>query len=217
MSKNRKKIVFLAIFLIINLIFIDFVSAEDYNNYSKELLSCGGGMVTGIPSIIPNVVSTIYTIIQVAIPVVLVIFGLLDLVKGIIASKEDEIKKGQSIFIKRLITAALIFFVFAMVKFVISLVADDNTQGILDCAECFINKNCDGESQKFYCVVDGYTVNYDPNSDDDYVQRHNNPEMIRNINIEYEPSNSLECQYVAIEETPYQGSSGGYNVRVYKK
>ena len=41
--------------------------------------------------------------------------------------------------------------------------------------------------------------------------------MIRNINIEYEPSNSLECQYVAIEETPYQGSSGGYNVRVYKK
>ena len=71
--------------------------------------------------------------------IVLVIMGMLDLFKGIYAQKEDEIKKGQQIFIKRLITAALVFFVVLIVKLVISLVADDKGTGIIECASCFLN------------------------------------------------------------------------------
>ena len=43
-------------------------------------------------------------------------------------------------FIKRLVSALIIFFVFAIVKLVISLVADDTK--IMDCADCLINNDC---------------------------------------------------------------------------
>lgn len=114
-----------------------------YANYDKSTVSCGEGenMVTGIPKLLPQVVSIAYTLIQVVIPILLVIFGSLDLAKGITAQKEDEIKKGQQMFIKRLITAAVVFFVFVLVKVVISMVADGSSSKILNCTECFIKNN----------------------------------------------------------------------------
>ena len=41
------------------------------------------------------------------------------------------------------IAAALIFFVFVIVKVIISFVADESSVAIMECAECFINNNCD--------------------------------------------------------------------------
>ena len=105
---------------------ISFVSAETYDNINADsLLSCGNGMMTDIPVLIPKVVSIAYIIIQIAVPVVLVIMGSLDLFKGITAGKEDEIKKGQQIFVKRLIAAALVFFTFVITKVLISFIEND--------------------------------------------------------------------------------------------
>ena len=86
---------------------------------------------------IPNTVHTIIVVIKIAVPVLLVIFGMLDLFKGITAQKEDEIKKGQNLFVKRLISAAIIFFVISIVQLLVSFVASD--EGIMTCANCFIN------------------------------------------------------------------------------
>ena len=120
------------------------VLADTYNNYDgTSIVSCGDGMIDNIPALIPKVVSVAYTIIQIAVPVTLVITGSLDLFKGISAQKEDEIKKGQQLFIKRLISAALVFFVFVIVKVVISFVADGSSSSIMDCAQCFIENECD--------------------------------------------------------------------------
>lgn len=138
-----KKVLNILLIVLINLIFIDIVGAETYNNYSPATVSCGGGLLTSIPNAVPKVVSIVYTIIQIAIPVILVVMGTLDLFKGITAQKEDEMKKGQQMFVKRLIAAALIFFVFVIVKVIISFVADGSSVAIMECAECFINNNCD--------------------------------------------------------------------------
>ena len=98
---------------------------------------------------IPKTVSTIITLIKIAAPVILVIFGMLDLFKGIMQQKEDEIKKGQQIFIKRLISGALIFFVFSIVQFIVGFVADSsNRNGIMDCVQCFINYDCKSDAEK---------------------------------------------------------------------
>lgn len=92
---------------------------------------------------IPNTVSIIVTVIKIAVPVLLVIFGMMDLFKSIIAQKEDEIKKGRQIFIKRLISGALVFFVFTIVQLVITFVAGKNSRGdIVSCMQCFINGKC---------------------------------------------------------------------------
>jgi hypothetical protein len=140
----KKKILIVFVAMAGLLISFNPVIAETYGNYDKDgIVSCGGGMIETIPSLIPRVISDAYTIIQVAVPVVLVIVGSLDLFRGISAPKEDDIKKGQQMFIKRLISAALVFFVFAIVKVVISFVADSSNSAIMECTQCFIENKCD--------------------------------------------------------------------------
>lgn len=85
---------------------------------------------------IPKIVSTIIKAIQIVVPVLLIVFGSIDLVKGLVAQKEDEIKKGQQTLIKRLIAGAIVFFVIALVKIVIGLVSDNG--GVWDCACKFV-------------------------------------------------------------------------------
>ena len=91
--------------------------------------ACGGL----IPSEITNTIGTIYNILLIAIPVIIVLFGLIDLVKAVASGKEDDIKKGTTIFIKRLITGLIVFFVLAIVKFVVNLIQTDNTEGVASC------------------------------------------------------------------------------------
>ena len=123
-------------------------SSGDYQNYNpNDIKSCGFGSkkIENIPALIPRTTNIIYTIIQIAVPVVLVLLGSIDLVKGIIAQKEEDIKKGQKTFIKRLIAGAIIFFIFMLIKLFVSLVADNDNDNntIIDCLECFIENKCD--------------------------------------------------------------------------
>ena len=110
-------------------------------------VSCGSGqgMVTGIPKKIPELTSFAITVVQVAVPVILVIMGAIDLFKGITAQKEDEMKKGQQMFIKRLAVGAIIFLIVIVVKFIISIVADTNQANIVDCIDCFVSNACGKE------------------------------------------------------------------------
>ena len=120
--------------------------SQTYNNLNKETVSCGSGMISGVPSSIPKAVNIVYTVLQIVVPIIIVILGMIDLIKAVIASKEDEIKKAQMTFIKRLIAGALVFFVFVVVKLLVSVVADNSTSAnkIIDCADCFLNgiDNC---------------------------------------------------------------------------
>ena len=105
-------------------------------------VACGN--LTDIPSKFPKLSSEIFTIIEIAVPLLLVIMGTLDLFKGITADKEDEMAKGRKMFVKRLITGALVFFVFAITKLVISFL-DNKTSynNITGCMNCFIRNECD--------------------------------------------------------------------------
>ena len=115
---------------------------QTYHNINNKTVSCGDETIKGIPKMIPEVVHIVYLVIQIVVPIIVVILGMIDLVKAVIAGKEDEIKKHQMTFIKRLIAAALVFFVFVIVKLVVSLVAD--TGNVMSCADCFLNgvDNC---------------------------------------------------------------------------
>lgn len=87
-----------------------------------------------------TIIGLIITVMQILAPVLLVIFGLMDVVKSVAAQKEDDIKKSQQIFIKRTIAAVMVFFVIAIVKFGISLFAKGSEGGIMSCVQCFIKK-----------------------------------------------------------------------------
>lgn len=122
---------------------------NEYSNYENTFVSCGiteknkEPLIKKIPKSIPSLIHIIYLAILIAVPILLVIFGMLDLFKGLTSQKEDEIKKGQQLFVKRLIAAALIFFVLMIIKLLIGAVADSNKNGIIDCVDCFIGNDCD--------------------------------------------------------------------------
>ena len=82
----------------------------------------------------------IVLVIKIGVPIVLIFLGMLDFLKGVAASKEDEIKKGQQVFIKRLIAGFLVFFTFTIVQFVIGLLPGEDG-GIIDCANMILNGN----------------------------------------------------------------------------
>lgn len=112
--------------------------------FAANIASCDS-TISGaiIDEKVPKLVSTAITIIKIVVPILLVVFGMLDLMKGITAQKEDEIKKGQQLFIKRLISGALVFLVFTIVQFIVSFVADeDDKTDIMTCAQCFLNGDC---------------------------------------------------------------------------
>ena len=70
----------------------------------------------------------IIPLIQLGVPILLIIFGMLDLGKAVMASKEDEIKSAQKLLIKRAIYAVAIFFVVLIVQLVFGLLADNGEQ-----------------------------------------------------------------------------------------
>ena len=92
-------------------------------------------------------IKSVIDLIQIIVPIILIIFGMLDLAKAIMAQKEDEIKKGQQTFIKRCIAAVIVFFVVMVVQMVVSFVSNDNDD-ISSCLKCFINGDASG------CKVD---------------------------------------------------------------
>ena len=105
-----------------------------------DKVACGN--LADIPSKLPKLSSEIYTLIEVAVPVLLVIMGTIDLFKGITANKEDEMVKARKVFVKRLITGALVFFIMAITKFLVSVVDSSNSTKIMDCVRCFIDNKC---------------------------------------------------------------------------
>ena len=98
---------------------------------------CGDGIIT-MDRMIPDIFSLIITLIKIGVPILLIIFGMLDLGKAVMAQKEDEIKKSQQLFLKRLLSAALVFFVVMIVQVVFKLVAKDSDD-VWNCVNCFIN------------------------------------------------------------------------------
>lgn len=109
--------------------------------------TCGGTNLI-FSGTFPYLVSTVVTIIKIAVPILLIIFGMLDLGKAVVAAKEDEIKKGQQTFIKRAIAAAIVFFVIQVVQIIVRFISG-NDQNIAGCFNCFIS----GETDTGACEI----------------------------------------------------------------
>ena len=112
-------------------------------------IACGN--INNIPPRIPQVMSGLISIVQVIVPVLMVIFGVIDLVKALSTQKEDEIKAQQKTLVKRIIVGSLIFLVVLLTKFFVNIAAsgDENKRSIISCVDCFTNYNragCSGSS-----------------------------------------------------------------------
>ena len=113
-------------------------------NYCTSLLPAGTGEEAGIPEGIGNVVHLIVVAIQIVVPILLIIWGMIDFAKAIIGQDEDKIKAGQKTFIKRLIAAVVVFLIVTIVQLAITLAASVGGEGndagtVWGCAKSLIN------------------------------------------------------------------------------
>ena len=101
-----------------------------------------------VPNVLFNVVSTIITGIKIVVPILLIIWGMLDFAKSVVAKKEEDIKKYQKAFVSRLISALVVFLIIFIVQFAVNLISGvedtSNPDGttvsdIWSCSKKFIN------------------------------------------------------------------------------
>ncbi len=76
--------------------------------------------------------------IQIGVPIILIVVGMIDFAKAVAAKDEGEIKKAQNGLIKKAIAAVLVFFVMTIVSLLMTIIGYN--QGDLDsCLSCVKN------------------------------------------------------------------------------
>jgi len=112
---------------------------------SSNATLCNGVL---IPNQLFNAVALIIRIIQIAVPILLVIFGMIDFAKSVVAKSEDDVKKYRKNFTSRLVSAIIVFLIVWIVQLAVSLVSSvedkTNEEGqtisdIWSCSKKFIN------------------------------------------------------------------------------
>ena len=127
-------------------------NGEGYCNVDNLLfVGCGGA--SDIPMQVPALISLLVNLLKIATPIILIFISIITLVKAMAAQKEDEIKKATSSLIKKIIAAVMVFFVVAIVQFIVSVVAEDEYTGFEDCLNCFLNNKC--KTTTYYKTVVG--------------------------------------------------------------
>lgn len=101
--------------------------------------------VCGIPPEITNTIGAVYNILLIAVPILIILFGVIDFVKAVISGKDEEIKKNTGTFVKRLITGVLVFFVLALVKFLIGIIKTNNTSGVVSCLDSIFGNSASSD------------------------------------------------------------------------
>lgn len=95
-----------------------------------------------------QLVGYVLLVFKIVIPILLIIFGIIDLGKAVIASKEDEIKKATGSLVRRAIAAVIIFLIPTIVSFIISMVGGFSAEANQDyevCRTCIVNPSeCSG-------------------------------------------------------------------------
>lgn len=71
------------------------------------------------------IVGFVLNLIQWVVPIILIVLGTVDLVKAVIAGKEEEIKNNQKTLVKRIIAAIIIFLIPLIVSVITGLLGTD--------------------------------------------------------------------------------------------
>lgn len=134
-------IVFTALFMFFAVPSVHADEPDDRNfMITNKYVGCGNGIIKKMPSQIPDVTKRLYDLAMIVTPIILIVMGTIDLVKGIMSGKEEDMKKGRETFIKRLIVGMLVFLVALIAKFAVSVVAGNNSNytRIINCMDCFL-------------------------------------------------------------------------------
>lgn len=84
-------------------------------------------------------------IFKIVVPIILIIFGMIDLGKAVISSDDKAVSKAAKSLLMRCIAAVCIFFVPTIVSFVVKLVDTSAADNSTVCANCISSPGGSGE------------------------------------------------------------------------
>ena len=79
-----------------------------------------------------QIVGIILLVFKIVIPILLIVWGMLDLGKAVVAAKDDEIKKATKSLAFRAIAGILIFFIPTLVSVIIGMISNFSSSGAMD-------------------------------------------------------------------------------------
>lgn len=82
-----------------------------------------------VPDFIIKTVAYIIEFIRIGVPLLLVIFGMVDLAKAVVAKEDKDMKKYQMLFLRKLLAGALVFFVISVTTFMLRVIDSAETDG----------------------------------------------------------------------------------------
>lgn len=124
---------------------------NNQNNYNYILdvsaidaLSCSNENVMKVLELF----SVLFIILKVAIPLIIVILGIISLAKVIISDDQNMLSNAISSLIKKFLIGVFIFFIPTLISTIIGYIDDaDNVRSeYRACTECLLNSNCTGSS-----------------------------------------------------------------------
>ena len=84
---------------------------------------------------IMTIIGYVIFAIKVIVPVILVLFGMIDLTRAIMEKDESNIKKAQSLLIKRIIYGVAVYLVVTIVSLIMNLIVSDDSSW-KSCVKC---------------------------------------------------------------------------------
>lgn len=92
-----------------------------------------------------QVVGYVLLVFKIVIPILLIIWGMIDLGRAVVAAKDDEIKKQTKSLAMRAISAVIIFFIPTIVSMIMGLIGSfaDIENDWKVCRNCITNPNSD--------------------------------------------------------------------------
>ncbi len=88
-----------------------------------------------------SLVGKILGVFKIVIPLLVIIYGMIDLGKAVVASKDDEIKKAAKQLLIRIIAGIVIFFVPTLVGFAFSLADGISDTDYSTCEACITSSS----------------------------------------------------------------------------
>ena len=102
------------------------------------------GITAGLPDQLVQIIHLVYNVIRIAVPIILILVGMVDMGKAITAQKEDEIKKAQTLLAKKAVTAALVFLIVSAVGLLFSVASGEKTSGTTwSCVDALLSGECE--------------------------------------------------------------------------
>ena len=92
-----------------------------------------------------QIVGIALLIFKIVIPILLIVLGIIDFIRAMMGSKDDEIKKSARSLLMRAIAGVVIFFIPTIVSLVMGLISNFNDSGAAEdwqvCRSCITNPN----------------------------------------------------------------------------